>query len=80
MLKNSKVIIIAEAGVNHNGDINLAKKLIDIAANSGSDYVKFQSFKAAKLASKDSKKANYQMINYNSKENYFDRQEKVKEV
>ena len=39
-----------------------------IAANSGADYVKFQSFKAAKLASKDSKKANYQMLNFNSKD------------
>ncbi len=41
-----KVIIIAEAGVNHNGDINQAKKLIDVAADAGADYVKFQSFKA----------------------------------
>ena len=69
MMNKNKVIVIAEAGVNHNGDINLAKKLIDIAANSGADYVKFQSFKAAKLASKDSKKANYQMLNSNSNDN-----------
>ena len=67
-MTKDKVIVIAEAGVNHNGDIKLAKKLIDIAANSGADYVKFQSFKAAKLASKDSKKANYQMLNFNSKD------------
>ena len=42
----SKVIIIAEAGVNHNGDIQLAKKLIDVAVDAGVDYVKFQTFKA----------------------------------
>ena len=50
-----KVIIIAEAGVNHNGDIELAKKLIDVAADSGVDYVKFQTFKAEKLVSKEAK-------------------------
>ena len=55
-----KVIIIAEAGVNHNGDINLAKKLIDAAAEAGVDYVKFQTFKAEKLTSKFAQKADYQ--------------------
>ena len=54
-----KVIIIAEAGVNHNGDINIAKKLIDVAAEAGVDYVKFKSFKADKLVSPDAKKADY---------------------
>ena len=44
-----KVIIIAEAGVNHNGDINLAKKLIDVAVEAGVDYVKFQTFKSESL-------------------------------
>ena len=58
-----KVIIIAEAGVNHNGDINTAKKLIDAAAEAGVDYVKFQSFKADKLVSPDAKKADYQIKN-----------------
>tara|TARA_B110000027_G_scaffold7606_1_gene6826 strand:- start:2055 stop:3077 length:1023 start_codon:yes stop_codon:yes gene_type:complete len=58
-----KVIIIAEAGVNHNGDIKLAKKLIDVAAEAGVDYVKFQSFKADKLVSPDAKKADYQIKN-----------------
>lgn len=57
---NSKVIIIAEAGVNHNGDFDNAKKLILAAANSGADYVKFQTFKADKLVSKDAQKAEYQ--------------------
>jgi N,N'-diacetyllegionaminate synthase len=59
----SKVIIIAEAGVNHNGDINLAKKLIDVAVEAGVDYVKFQTFKSESLVSKSAKKANYQIEN-----------------
>lgn len=59
----NKVLIIAEAGVNHNGDINLAKKLIDVAADAGVDYVKFQTFKAEKLVSKSAKKAEYQEKN-----------------
>ena len=59
----NKVIIIAEAGVNHNGDINLAKKLIDVAVDAGVDYVKFQTFKAESLVSKSAKKADYQIEN-----------------
>jgi N,N'-diacetyllegionaminate synthase len=59
----NRTIIIAEAGVNHNGDFELAKKLIDCAANAGSDFVKFQTFKAAELASKAAKKAEYQQTN-----------------
>jgi N,N'-diacetyllegionaminate synthase len=58
-----KVIIIAEAGVNHNGDYENAKKLISAAANAGADYVKFQTFKADKLVSKDAQKAEYQKAN-----------------
>ncbi|KRB57282.1 N-acetylneuraminate synthase [Flavobacterium sp. Root186] len=61
----SKVIIIAEAGVNHNGDINIAKKLIDAAVDAGVDYVKFQTFKADSLVSKSAKKAEYQSVNIN---------------
>jgi N,N'-diacetyllegionaminate synthase len=58
-----KVIIIAEAGVNHNGDINLAKKLIDVAVEAGVDYVKFQTFKSESLVAKSAKKADYQIEN-----------------
>lgn len=61
MIKHT--LIIAEAGVNHNGDINLAKKLIDVAAEARVDYVKFQTFKANNLVSKNAKKAEYQKIN-----------------
>ncbi len=60
---SKKTIIIAEAGVNHNGDMKLAKKLIDVAAEAGVDYVKFQTFKASSLVSKTAKKANYQIKN-----------------
>jgi N,N'-diacetyllegionaminate synthase len=59
----NKVIIIAEAGVNHNGDIHVAKKLIDVAVDAGVDYVKFQTFKADSLVSKTAKKAEYQNKN-----------------
>lgn len=61
----NKVIIIAEAGVNHNGDIQVAKKLIDVAVDAGVDYVKFQTFKADSLVSKSAKKAEYQSLNIN---------------
>ena len=57
---SNRVFIIAEAGVNHNGDINLAKKLIDVAAKAGADAVKFQTFKAQNLVSKNAQKASYQ--------------------
>lgn len=55
-----KVFVIAEAGVNHNGSIELAKKLIDKASEAGVDAIKFQSFKAEKLLTKSAKKAEYQ--------------------
>jgi N,N'-diacetyllegionaminate synthase len=58
-----RTVIIAEAGVNHNGDIDKAFKLIDVAIEAGVDYVKFQTFKADKLASKDAEKASYQKEN-----------------
>jgi N,N'-diacetyllegionaminate synthase len=53
-------LIIAEAGVNHNGDINLAKRLVDAAVQAGADIVKFQTFKADRLATTSAKKAEYQ--------------------
>lgn len=61
-----KVIIIAEAGVNHNGSIVIAKKLIDAAAKAGVDYIKFQTFKADQLVSRTAKAAEYQNSNLNN--------------
>lgn len=55
-----KTLIIAEAGVNHNGDMKIAKRLIDVAADAGADYVKFQTFIAEELVTKDAQIASYQ--------------------
>lgn len=64
-MKNDRVIIIAEAGVNHNGSLEKAFQLVDAAVNAGVDYVKFQTFKATNLVSKEAKKAEYQKENTN---------------
>ena len=56
-------LVIAEAGVNHNGSLEMAKQLIDVAAEAGVDYVKFQTFKAELLVSKNAVKAEYQQRN-----------------
>ena len=63
-----KTLIIAEAGVNHNGDINLAKKLIEIAAEAGANIVKFQTFKAKNLVTDSAPQADYQTTNTGKKE------------
>ena len=65
-----KVLIIAEAGVNHNGDIELAKKLIDAATEAQVDYVKFQSFRADNLVSPIAKKAKYQIKNIGNEDDF----------
>lgn len=59
----NKTIIIAEAGVNHNGSLDLAKELVRKAVEAGADYIKFQTFKAEKCVSKNAKKADYQIQN-----------------
>ncbi len=59
----SKTLIIAEAGVNHNGSIELAKKLVEKAKEAGVNYIKFQTFKASKLVTKAAKQAEYQQKN-----------------
>ncbi|MHC1747903.1 MAG: N-acetylneuraminate synthase [Cellulosilyticaceae bacterium] len=58
-----KVMIIAEAGVNHNGDMKIAKELIDEACNVGADSIKFQSFSPRDLVTPYAEKANYQVLN-----------------
>jgi len=70
-MKN-KVFIIAEAGVNHNGSVELAKKLIDTAKDAGVDAVKFQTFKAELTISKHAQKADYQKEATDNKESQFD--------
>ncbi len=72
-----KVFIIAEAGVNHNGSLELAKKLIDVASDAGADAVKFQTFKAENLVSKNAQKADYQKQTTNSEESQFDMIQKL---
>lgn len=59
----SRVLIIAEAGVNHNGDIELAKKLIEAAGQAGADLVKFQTFNASRQVTKNAVQADYQIQN-----------------
>tara|TARA_B100001093_G_scaffold493221_1_gene535171 strand:- start:10718 stop:11713 length:996 start_codon:yes stop_codon:yes gene_type:complete len=71
------VFIIAEAGVNHNGSIDLAKKLIDVASDAGADAVKFQTFKAENIVTKHSHKANYQKEATSENESQFDMLKKL---
>ena len=71
------VFIIAEAGINHNGSIRIAKRLIDIAAKAGANAVKFQTFNTENLVTKSAKKAKYQKKNDNRKESQFDMLKKL---
>lgn len=66
------VMIIAEAGVNHNGDPELAKRLIDAAKAAGADYVKFQTFKAERLVTQGAAKADYQKKTSGADESQFE--------
>jgi N,N'-diacetyllegionaminate synthase len=74
---NKKVLIIAEAGVNHNGDIRLAKNLIDVASEAGADYVKFQTFKASKLVTKNATRADYQNTNTGNNDSQYEMLKKL---
>ena len=71
MTYRQNTFVIAEAGVNHNGSIELAKKLIDVAAKAKADAVKFQTFKAESLVSPDATKAEYQKITTGGSESQF---------
>ena len=66
------VFIIAEAGVNHNGSLDLAKRLADVAVDAGADAVKFQTFKTENLVSRNAKKADYQKETTDTSESQFD--------
>ena len=72
-----KTLIIAEAGVNHNGDIAKAKALIDKGAEAGVDYVKFQTFKAANLVTKQAKRAAYQDKNTQNNVSQYEMLKKI---
>lgn len=72
-----KVFIIAEIGVNHNGDIDLAKKMIDSAVESGADAVKFQTFKAEDITTKSASKADYQNKNSPMEDSQFEMLKKL---
>ena len=67
----TQCFIIAEIGVNHNGDIKLAKEMIDAAKESGADAVKFQTFSAETLASEDTPKVKYQENTTSKSETHF---------
>ena len=60
MNRTQQTLVIAEAGVNHNGDLQIAKKLVDAAAKAGADVVKFQTFQANQLATERAEQAVYQ--------------------
>ncbi len=68
----NSIFIIAEAGVNHNGDIEIAKRLVDEAVLAGADAVKFQTFRAEAVVCKNAKKADYQMMTTEQSESQFD--------
>ena len=70
--ENHPVFIIAEAGVNHNGNMDMAKKLIDLAVDIKADAIKFQSFKAEKLNTKNATKADYHIKTTGKKGSWFD--------
>lgn len=69
VLSNDKIYIIAEAGVNHNGKISIAKQMVDVACEAGVDAIKFQTFDAEKLVCKTAPKAEYQIENTGKEEN-----------
>ncbi len=73
----NKVIIIAEAGVNHNGSLETAKKLIDAAVNAGVDYVKFQTINADKMVTKAAKRATYQDTNTGNSDSHYEMLKKL---
>jgi N-acetylneuraminate synthase len=72
MSKSKRIYIIAEAGVNHNGSIDMARQLIDAAAAAGADAVKFQTFRAETLVSESAPKAEYQKAATNARESQLE--------
>ena len=77
MSSRKPTYIIAEAGVNHNGDVKLAKRLVEEAKKAGADCVKFQTFKAAQIVTQTSPKASYQLKVTDAEESQFDMLKKL---
>ena len=77
ILDDSPVFIIAEAGVNHNGSVEVAKKLVDVAVQSGANAIKFQTFKTENLVTKDARKASYQKQTTNVQETQLEMLKKL---
>ena len=76
-MDKNKVLIIAEAGVNHNGSVDVAKKMIDCAFNAGADFVKFQTFRAKDLVTKYAEQAEYQIRNQGDLQNQYEMLKKL---
>ncbi|MBI4191189.1 MAG: N-acetylneuraminate synthase [Betaproteobacteria bacterium] len=76
-MDDKRVYIIAEAGVNHNGSFDMARKLVEVAANAGADAVKFQTFKADQLATRGAPKAEYQTRATDAAESQFEMLKKL---
>ena len=70
--QNQSCFLIAEAGVNHNGDLDLAHQLVDVAIQAGADAIKFQTFRAERLVTADAPKATYQLATTNAGESQFE--------
>lgn len=76
-ISDDRCFIIAEAGVNHNGSLDIAKELVDVAAESGSDAVKFQTFKSEKLVTSYAKQAEYQARNIGKEQSQYEMLKKL---
>ena len=76
-MNDNKVFIIAEAGVNHNGSLDMALQLINVAADAGANAVKFQTFKADKVVSRFTSKAEYQIRNTGAAESQLEMVKKL---